>query len=226
MILDTYEEFVERVNQLGYMAFSAIMPGFPSLDRETRPGQWHTGDHKTDPWCWKDRAAKEKKLAFGCLLGGHKGFISQKLYPYFYMACHPREDIEERWMEGKVGLAEWQVWQLFGRGDELNTSEIRKAMGVTKKQGAEKVDSALKELQRCFYITVSGNRRKVNKRGEPYGWAINTYLRVTDWAPESWLRGAESRSREEAIEHILNIGVFIGESVSLNQLAWVLKLDL
>jgi len=226
MILNTYEEFVERVNHLGFMAFSSMLPGFPSLDRETRPEQWHTGDPQTDPWCWKDRAAKERKLAFGCLLGGHKGFISQELYPYFYVACHPQEDIEERWFEGRVSLVEWQVWQLLCQGGEPDTGEIRRAMGVTKKQGAGKVDSALKELQRCFYITVSGNRRKVSRWGEPYGWAINTYLRVSDWAPESWLRGADRISREEAVEHILDIGVSIGESVNRNELARVLKLGL
>jgi hypothetical protein len=82
MILKIYEDFINRVNKLGFMAFSPILPGLPSLPEETEPGQWHTGDPETDPWRWKDRAAEEKKLAFGCVLGGHKGFISEKMYPY------------------------------------------------------------------------------------------------------------------------------------------------
>lgn len=224
MILNTYEDFIERVNQLGYMSFSNLLPGFPSLDRETRPEQWHTGDPETDPWQWKDRAANERKLAFGCLLGGHKGFISESLYPYFYAACHPRGAMEERWAEGAISYTEWQIWQIFCQNGEPDTGEIRRLMGVTKKQGANKVDNAMKELQRTFYITVSGNRRKLNRRGEPYGWAVNTYMKVTDWAPESWLAKADKISREEAVARILDVGISISNSVERKELARVLKL--
>lgn len=226
MILNTYQEFTDRVNHLGFLPFSAILPGIPALDKETRPEQWHTGDPETDPWVWKDRAAKERKLAFGCLLGGHKGFISQSLYPHFYVACHPEEEMEERWAEGRISQGEWQVWQIFCQGGEPDTGEIRRIMGVTKKQGTSRIDNAVKELQRCFYITVSGNRRRVNQWGEPYGWAINTYLRVTDWAPESWLKGIDRLTRKDAIEHILDTGVSIGSSVERKELARVLRLQL
>ena len=188
MILNTYEDFIERVNQLDICLFQTCSR--ISSDRETRPEQWHTGI-ETDPWQWKDRAANERKLALGACLS-HKGFISESLYPYFYAACHPRGAMEERWAEGAISYTEWQIWQIFCQNGEPDTGEIRRLMGVTKKQGANKVDNAMKELQRTFYITVSGNRRKLNRRGEPYGWAINTYMKVTDWAPESWVSVKET----------------------------------
>ncbi len=82
-MLMTYEDFLDRVETLGFMAFSPLLPGLPSLGGETPENLWHTGQD-TDPWRWKDRAAEEKRLAYGCILGGHKGFISQRMYPVFY----------------------------------------------------------------------------------------------------------------------------------------------
>lgn len=225
MILKKYEDFINRVNKLGFMAFSPILPGFPSLPEETEPGQWHTGDPETDPWRWKDRAAEEKKLAFGCVLGGHKGFISEKMYPYFYAACHPEEEMEERWDAGQINQTVWQLWQIFEQGVVPDTGEIRKLMGVTKKHGASKIDNAVKELEKDFYITVSGNRRKVSRLGEAYGWAANTYEKVTDWASEAWLGGGLRIIRRDAINHILDAGVSIGTHINHADLARALKLQ-
>lgn len=69
------------------------------LNRLWRHGpeeNWHTGDPDTDPWCWKDKVAEEKQIAFGCILGGYKGFVSARMYSVFYTAFHPKEHMEER----------------------------------------------------------------------------------------------------------------------------------
>ena len=58
-MLNTYDDFVKRVDELGFMSFSNILPGWTSLSDETSRMQWHTSEHETDPWQWKDRAAKE-----------------------------------------------------------------------------------------------------------------------------------------------------------------------
>jgi hypothetical protein len=51
--LTKYEDFIERVNELGFMAFSNTLPGFPSLVEETPGNIWHTGEPDTDPWRWE-----------------------------------------------------------------------------------------------------------------------------------------------------------------------------
>lgn len=222
-LLMNYREFIHRVNELGYMPFAPILPGMPSLSGETPPEQWHTGDPETDPWQWKDRAVEEKQLAFGCVLGGNKGFISGRLYPYFHAAFHPDEEMEERRDAGLVSQTVWQLWQIFQRGATPDTGEIRKMMGVTKKQGAAKIDNAIKELQREFYITVVGNRRKLNKLGEPYGWAANTYDTVENWAPEVWLAG-NKLTQKEAIQGIIHTGITAGPGINQRDLFRALKL--
>ena len=218
----SYEDFNERVDELGFMALSNILPGLPSLTEETPKEIWHTSNMETDPWCWKDRAAEEKRLAFGCILGGHKGFISARLYPTFYKAYHPEETMEDRRFSGLINETVWQLWQLFEEKTLLNTSDIRLEMGVTQKKGGSKVDRAIIELQKHFYITVAGNRRKTDKFGHPYGWPANVYDKPLNWVPENWMIGINDINCEEAREKILDIGIAIGENFNRSELQRVL----
>ena len=217
-LLTTYEDFVARVESLGFMALSHLLPGLPSLGDETAESQWHTG-LDTDPWRWKDRAAEEKRLAYGCILGGHKGFVSQRLYPVFYAAFHPPLSMPEQWANGTVSQITWRLWQLFEEHSTLNLSQVRQIMGVSRKQGASAVDAALQQLQHEYYITVDGNERKVSARGEFYGWPVNRYNRVPDWAPAGWLDSAKDWHADEARELILDEGVAMSEGVKRQDLA-------
>lgn len=217
-MLTTYEDFVARVESLGFMAFSSLLPGFPSLSDETRESLWHTG-LDTDPWRWKDRVAEEKHLAYGCILGGNKGFIARRMYPIFYAVFHPRLSMPERRASGTVSQRTWQLWQLFEEKGTLNTSQVRQILGARRKKGASAVDSAIQQLQREYYITVDGNERRISAKGEFYGWPINRYCRVVDWIPVGWLDSANDLSVEEARELILDKGMEISKGVNRKDLA-------
>ncbi len=186
-MLKTYDDFLAYAESVGVLAFSGkFLPGFPKLDALTAPSQWHTGDETTDPWQWKDRAAAEKRLAFGNILGGRKGFIAPSMYPLFYSACRPDGELGDLYRDGLIKKTVMDVYALFGGEKSLDTSEIRRTLGVTKKDGASAVDAAVVTLQRLFYITVCGNRRKVSADGVEYGWPANTYCLTSDWAA-AWL---------------------------------------
>lgn len=204
------------------MTFSGSPEGLPNLTGETPGRIWHTGDAQTDPWCWKDRAAKEKKLAFGCILGGHKGFIAPWMYPSFLAACRPEGSMEERRCDGLVSQAAWELWKLFKGSRELDTGEIRRKLGVSKKKGCSRADSAVSELQQYFYITVTGSRQRIGRDGQPYGWHINTYEKVDDWAPAEWFAGRPAMRREDAIETILDRAAEICENIDTDKLARIL----
>lgn len=223
--LKKYEDFINRIDEIGFMALSDILPGFPSLSEETPKENWHTGDPDTDPWCWKDKAAEEKQLAFGCILGGHKGFVSARMYSLFYAAFHPKEHMEERRVSGQVSQTVWQLWQLFEEKAMLNTSGIRQEMGVTLKKGGSKVDRAIQELQQYYYITVAGSRRKIDKYGQPYGWPANVYDKVESWAPPEWMKLKSGLSSEEARERILDNGIAISKNISRKELAKTLGME-
>jgi hypothetical protein len=219
MLLTNYQDFISRVEELGFLPFSGIADGMPSLASETPGNIWHTGDDQTDPWRWKDRACEEKRLAFGCLLGGNKGFIAPRLYPAFLTACRPEESMEERYSDGLVSQTVWELWKLFQDRRTLDTSEIRRLMGVTRKKGSSRVDSAAAELQKHFCITVAGSRQKLDRSGQPYGWRINVYELVEDWVPDEWLTVNAFSDREEAQAAILDIGQAMGSGIDRNKLA-------
>lgn len=217
-MLTTYEDFVARVESLGFMALSPLLPGFPSLGGETPESQWHTG-LDTDPWRWKDRAAEEKSLAYGCILGGHKGFVSRRMYPIFYAAFHPMISMPERWATGTVSQGIWQIWQLFERNGTLNLIQVKQILGASRKQGGSAVDAAIQQLQREYYITVDGNDRKVSAKGEFYGWPVTRFSRVTDWVPTGWLDSAKDWSVVGARETILEDGIAMSDGVNRQDLA-------
>jgi len=202
MKISNYNEFIDRVNELGFMTLSDVLPGLPSLSGETKKSNWHTGDYESDPWCWKDRVAKEKKLAYGCILGGHKGFVSPKMYLFFYYAYHPTETIKELWTAGKLCRTTWDLWNLFEERSLLSTSDIRHLMGITIKNGGS----------------------NISKDGEPYGWPACVYDKVVDWIPTNWFDDKEKFKPEEAREKILEKGMVIGNNFSRKQLAKKLKL--
>lgn len=222
--LKTYNEFINRVNELGYMPLSSIAEGFPSVVSETLRGQWHTGDFETDPWQWKDRAAEEKKLAFGCILGGNKGFVSKRMYSYFYTLYRSGKTIEERREDGLVSREVWELYKLFNTKSTMDTAEIRREMGVTAKKDGSRLDSAIAELQKYYFITVSGNRRKINKLGQPYGWPANTYDKVENWVPAGWIENSHKIDLEDARDTIINTGLAFSSNLNEKQLMKILSI--
>ena len=223
VMLTTYEDFVVRVESLGFMALSHLLPGLPSLGDETPESLWHTG-LDSDPWRWKDRAAEEKRLAYGCILGGHKGFVTQRMYPIFHAAFHPILSMPERWDSGTVNQRTWQLWQLFEEKGTLTISQVRQTLGVSRKQGAREVDTAIQQLQHEYYITIDGSERKISAKGEFYGWPVNRYKRVLDWAPAGWLDKTKDWSQKEARELILDKGVAMSNGVNHQGLAKKIRL--
>jgi hypothetical protein len=217
-MITNYIEFLERAEQLGYMPFSHFMPGFPSVSAESPSNIWYTGKDDTDPWRWKDRAAEEKKLAYGCILGGHKGFITGRMYGVFLAAFRPAQSLPERYDEGLVDQMVWRVWQLFDEHRKLETHRLRRLLGVSK-QGSSRLDGIIRQLQKEFSITVAGCARKVSASGELYGWASNVYQMVEDWAPEAWLREANDWDVEEARALILDEGIAMSQGIRKDNLA-------
>lgn len=220
MKLTRYQDFLERVDELGFMALSNR--ALPALFAEIPDNSAFTGDPDTDAWIWKDRAAEEKKLAYGCILGGHRGFVSARMYPLFYTAYQPEDPMELRWNAGEVNETTWQLWQLFEKKTILSTYETRQEMGVTAKSGGSRVDAGIRELQRAYYITSAGNKRKLNKHGQPYGWPACVYETVESWAPEGWLDGTFKITPAEAREKIFDHAMTIVKNLSREELAKIL----
>jgi hypothetical protein len=72
--------------------------------------------------CTIAQGAKNDRFVdhYGCILGGHKGFVTQRMYPIFYAAFHPMLSMPERWVSGTVNQRTWRLWQLFEEKGTLN----------------------------------------------------------------------------------------------------------
>jgi hypothetical protein len=123
------------------------------------------------------------------------------MYPLFYAACRPARSLEERYQDGLAPRMARRAYALFAPGAVWSTAQLREKLLSVDKAELSKLDAAIVLLQREFLIAVSGNTRRRNALGEPYGWAINTYARAEDWHGD-WLAGALP-TPEEARERIL-----------------------
>ncbi|MAT41852.1 MAG: hypothetical protein CL609_05890 [Anaerolineaceae bacterium] len=220
-MLHTYQEFLTKIKEVGVLSFYAqFLNGFPKLQDETMDSQWHTGNPETDPWIWKDQVTIDHKAAFGNILGGNKGFISEKMYPLFYAANRPEYSLEILYEDGKISKTVLDVYELFTDSKVLSTATIRRLLGKSA-AGKAQIDSAIVLLQNNFFITICGNERKVSKAGKEYGWPANTYCKVEDWAGD-WLADVHNLDKKEAQKQILIHCASIGKDLDLKKLAKLL----
>lgn len=220
--LNTYHDFINRVNELGFMSFNTIIKGFPAVTTET--DQLFSNNPETDPWFWKDRCCAEKKLAFGDFFLGKKGFISPEFYSIFYLVYHPEETIEEQWENGTIDSMTWDLWKLLeNKQTALSTSEIRKELGVSAKKGGSSLNNAILNLQLSFDITLVGGKQRIDKSGKPFGDPANLYDKVTSHIPKEWLIKPQGLDKETAKQIILERARAISTEASEKDLLKIFK---
>lgn len=81
------------------------------------------------------------------------------------------------------------------------------------------IDNAIQQLQQEYYITIDGNDRKISAKGKFYGWPVNRYSRVMDWAPACWLDKSLGWSAMQARALILEEGLANADGVIPQDLA-------
>ena len=174
-----YDEFVERVNDAGFLTpfTNYIDPEIFTWGRKN--SQAYSGNLETDPEQWKTRSARERKLAYGCFFNGRAGgYISPRFYSIFIDAFNPRITPEERYESGKLGKYEKIVWDLLNQhGTPLSWSDFRQKAGLSPankyKQEINQLDSALKQLQVTFDVTICGTTGNMGVIKSIIGFRIN-----------------------------------------------------
>lgn len=202
-----YDDFINKVNELGFIANSKSLTGFPNTFEYTvdTPGnsQWWTGDPDTDPALWAIRGVKEKKLVYGGFFKGGRGCISPEWFAVYYRAFHPAVSIAERQERGLLGRYEWQVWQLVEKeGRMLGIHEIRRILGVTPKSGASSADNAINNLCMTCDLVIVGEADMLDKNGRPYNKSI-AYDKLENWIPADWIGRSALPDPGQAREKII-----------------------
>ncbi|MBE6759596.1 MAG: hypothetical protein E7554_05830 [Ruminococcaceae bacterium] len=165
------EELVEQYGFLPY--FKCRIPGF-SVEEYCDPGSWWCGDPARDPWEWRAIVAAGGRVAYGKLFENKAGFVSRKWYPV--LAAYRRDgyDFDSRWDDGLAARREKKIMDVLESGESIPSFELKSLAGFGG-DGEKGFESTVTRLMMQTYITIRGFRRRKNKRGEEYGWAVSVY---------------------------------------------------
>ena len=202
-MLRTYEDFLEYLEQAGFLPLSTNVVDMPNVSELTEDWQWHTGLAETDPWEWKKRAVEEGRAAFAKAFGGRPSFIGPEWYPYFLAVRRSGASFDDAYEQGAASREAARIMALFsGDRKRLAAHEIRRMAGFDK-SSSSRFEAAMIELQMGMFLTNCGQTRKTTLDGRPHGWPVLEYMPVEYWAwPGTWEKSLTLR-REEAAEALL-----------------------
>ena len=196
----TAEQLADYIDAVGFLPlFQNRIPGF-SVEEHTQSAFWWSGDETRDPWEWRAILAAGDRVAYGKFFWKKAGFISKAWLPYFINARRDGYDFDARWDDEKASFRQKRIMDLFADDRELFSYEV-KALAGFGKDGEKNFEGVMTELQTELYLCVREFRRRLNKRGEPYGWAIAVYTRPenlwgSDYAASAYGEAPElSRAR-------------------------------
>ncbi len=165
--LRSADELRTLVNEIGCIPlFRSCIPGF-SVEELTPDEYWFKED-TVGPWEWRTEIAASREIAYAKLFKNKYAFVSMEIYPHLANYRRNGYDFDARVDDGLVKDSERRLYELISSGKQLSV-ELRKAFA------GKGFESAVTALQMSTYITCSGFDRRLNKRGETYGWEIARY---------------------------------------------------
>ena len=189
----SWQELVRWIDQVGFLPlFQNEIEGF-SVEEHTADLAWWSGDPEQDPWEWRQRIARSGQVAYGKFFGKKAGSISKAWFPHFANWRRDGYDFDSRWDEGLASLRQKRIMDQFSAGDERCSFELKRLAGFGK-GGEKNFEGTVADLQMGGYLLICDFRRRLDKRGQPYGWPASVYA-----TPEA-LWGREHVSSAYSIE--------------------------
>ncbi|MCR4617609.1 MAG: hypothetical protein K5669_05430 [Lachnospiraceae bacterium] len=205
------EEAIAYIDKVGFLPlFKNNIPAF-SLEERTMPDYWWSGIAEKDPWEWREIIARSGRVAYGKFFDKKAGFISKKWLPYFVNYRRDGYDFDAMWEDGKASARQKKIMDLYT--DDLEDSEyfsndIKRRAGFGK-DGAKGFEGTITSLQMQMYLCVRDFKRRVNKKGEEYGWPVAVYCTPEHlWGYKkvtSAYKESSKESEKKIREHILDI---------------------
>ena len=170
----TSDALIEYIDKVGFLPlFSCGIPGF-SVEEHTEAGSWWGGDPLHDPWEWRAIIARSGRAAYGKFFWNKAGFISIDWLPYFVNYRRDGYDFDALWDDGKASFRQKRIMDQFGGDTELFSNELKLRAGYGK-GGEPNFEGMVTGLQMDLYLCVRDFRQRLNKAGQPYGWAIAVF---------------------------------------------------
>ena len=178
--IHTVEKAIEHINDVGFLPlFKNEIEGF-SLEEWTAPEYWWCDDEQYDPWLWRAVIARQHDIIYGKFFGKKAGFISRKWVPAFANYRRDGYDFDALYEDGKAPLKHKKIMKHFmeeNADNEIFSNELKKQAGYGK-DGEKGFDGAVANLMMQMYICNCDFRKRINKRGEQYGWDVAVYSSI------------------------------------------------
>lgn len=172
--VQTWEELIDLVNELGFLPlFKNEVDGL-SAEENTSDLYWWSGDEEQDPWEWRELIARSGQVAYGKFFGKKAGFISKEWFPHFANYRRDGYDFDSRWDEELAPMRQKRIMDRFFEKAEWFSYELKQQAGFGK-GGEKNFEGTVTDLQMGGYLLIRDFRRRINRKGAPYGWPISVY---------------------------------------------------
>ncbi|MDO4649927.1 MAG: hypothetical protein Q4B26_14905 [Eubacteriales bacterium] len=174
--IHTVKELEKYINKIGFLPlFKNEIPGF-SVEERTVPEFWWSENPERDPWVWRELIARNGEIAYGKFFNKKAGFISKEWFPYFANARRDGYDFDSLWEDEKASIRQKKIMDLFAENEdaELFSFEIKKDAGFGK-GGEKNFEGTITDLQMKTYLCMRDFKKRINKKGLPYGWNVAMY---------------------------------------------------
>lgn len=167
-----------------------------SIEENTYRDDWWCEDPIRDPWEWRKVLANEGRVVYGKFFSGKAGFMDIDLFPLLCAYRRDGYDFETLYELGQVSQRERAVMDAVG-WEVRHNAEIRKRAGFGK-NGYKGYENTTVKLQDKTYLVIRKFQQRLNKQGQPYGWAVAHLARPEACFGEDFIKGEYALSREQA----------------------------
>ena len=182
--VDTYDEAIQVINEIGFLPLAQLIPNYPSLDSITLKEHWHTGS-ELDPWLWRAKFPGDGVAAYGKFVKKKSVLISSELLPLIRAILGSPLSVKERYQDGLMSREAVELYAKISENEGIDTRDLRAQVGMKDKDMKKPFDNALLELQGSMDIVVSGTKAKTNEAGEKNGWSSTSFETMDFWVEKN-----------------------------------------
>lgn len=179
--VDTYDEAIDVIKEIGFLPLAKLIPNYPSLDSITPKEHWYTGS-EFDPWMWRAKFPGDGAAAYGKFVKKKSVLISTELLPLVRAILGSSLSVKDRFRDGLMSREAVELYTLISENEGIDTRVLRVEAGMKDKEKKKLFDHALLELQGSMDIVVSGTKAKTNEAGEKNGWSSTSFETMNFWA--------------------------------------------